>query len=386
MHPDLEEYAQSLSAWIRSIPDGNVDSRASGTDASFSPDPFESFALRLFALQYRLNSPYRSLCQAMGIRPEAVKASAAIPAVPAGAFKEFDMTCLESAERRVVFHSSGTTAQRRSSHHHDASSLALYELSLRQGFRSHFPGACADGAAVLVSLTPPGSEAPHSSLVHMVETVQRMDFKGVPRFCGTVIGGDWMVEFPRLEMEIRRLCDDHKKVVVAGTAFGFVHWLDHLEATRTRFQLPVGSCVMETGGYKGRSRVLTREALHAGICHRLGVEPDAIVCEYGMSELSSQAYDGVAGVARNGGRRRLRFPPWCRARVVNPETRREVAPGEVGVLELLDLANVASVMGVRTEDLARREADGFEWIGRAQASEPRGCSLMSVDEPGKETR
>jgi hypothetical protein len=386
MHRDLEEYAESLSAWIESIPADVVDCRSPERGISLDSDPFESFALRLFTLQYRLNTPYRSLCQAMGVRPELVQSSADIPAVPAGAFKEFEMTCLDPAERTVVFHSSGTTAQRRSSHHHDARSLALYELSLRRGFRSHFPCADSGGDAALVSLTPPGSDAPHSSLVHMLETVGRTEFKGVPRYCGSVVGGDWVVDFSRLEREIRRLCDDHGKGVIAGTAFGFVHWLDHLEAAGTRFQLPEGCCVMETGGYKGRSRVLTREALHAGICHRLGVTPDAIVCEYGMSELSSQAYDGVAGEARSGGRRRLRFPPWCRARVVNPETRREVTLGEVGVLQLLDLANVASAMGVRTEDLARREADGFEWIGRAQTSEPRGCSLMMVDEPGKETR
>ena len=48
---------------------------------------------------------------------------------------------------------------------------------------------------------------------------------------------------------------------------------------------------METGGYKNRSRTLPKAELHALITERLGVPRENIICEYGMSELSSQAYD-----------------------------------------------------------------------------------------------
>ena len=48
---------------------------------------------------------------------------------------------------------------------------------------------------------------------------------------------------------------------------------------------------METGGYKGRSRSLPKAELHALITRRLGISGEHIICEYGMSELSSQAYD-----------------------------------------------------------------------------------------------
>jgi len=213
----------------------------------------------------------------------------------------------------------------------------------------------------------------------MLDALRRSDFDRDSRFYGTLVDGDWVVDFEGLETAVRQACEEDRRVVVAGTAFGFVHWLDRMQAVGNRFRLPAGSCVMETGGYKGRSRVLTREALHLGIRNLLGLNAEAIVCEYGMSELSSQAYDRIAGQALVGARRRFQFPPWCRAYVVNPETRREVAIGELGVLQMFDLANVASVMGVWTEDQARRESDGFEWIGRAAVSEPRGCSLMTAD-------
>jgi hypothetical protein len=97
-----------------------------------------------------------------------------------------------------------------------------------------------------------------------------------------------------------------------------------------------------------------------------------------MCELSSQAYDGKLGQA-NPAPRLFRFPPWARARVVSPETLGEVAPGQAGLLEITDLANVGSALCVLTEDLAKWHEDGFELLGRAEPSESRGCSLMNLN-------
>ena len=128
---------------------------------------------------------------------------------------------------------------------------------------------------------------------------------------------------------------------------------------------------METGGYKGRSRALSKERLHEWIGQVLGIAKNQIVTEYGMSELSSQAYNRVVGCA--GGV--FHFPPWAKAQIVSPETGVEAAEGETGLVRVFDLANVRSVMAIETEDLAVRRGDGFELIGRAAAAEPRGCSL-----------
>ena len=72
------------------------------------------------------------------------------------------------------------------------------------------------------------------------------------------------------------------------------------------------------------------------------------------------------------------FPPWAQLQVISPETRREVADGETGLLRIFDLANIFSVAAIETEDLGIRRGDGFELIGRAQLAEPRGCSLMTA--------
>jgi len=64
--------------------------------------------------------------------------------------------------------------------------------------------------------------------------------------------------------------------------------------------------------------------------------------------------------------------------MVSPETGREVAEGESGLIQVYDLANVRSVLAVQTEDLGIRRGEGFELLGRAALAEPRGCSLMNA--------
>ena len=134
---------------------------------------------------------------------------------------------------------------------------------------------------------------------------------------------------------------------------------------------------METGGYKGRSRALPKGELHAAITEGLGLPPESIISEYGMSELSSQAYDRSYR-AQTESPRVFRFPPWARSQIVSPETGLEAGEGETGLLRVWDLANVYSVMAVQTEDLGIRRGEGFELIGRAALAEQRGCSLMSA--------
>lgn len=356
MSPSLDSFAASLRACIANSPPRE--------DAAF-----DRLARELFALQSAHNAPLRQLCAARRLAPATLAHWTEIPALPTRAFKEFDLTCLAPAERARVFHSSGTTGQRPSRHFHHAASLALYEASLRSWFDRHLR---AEGfAGRLVSLTPPASAVPHSSLVYMLATLAG---DGASFLGRTTAEGSWELDGPGALQALDHAVAAQQPILLAGTAFSFVHLLDLMAAEGRRCVLPAGSRVMETGGYKGRSRVLAKEELHRLITDRLGLPPAGIVCEYGMSELSSQAYDRVAFAPDAD--RVFHFPPWARAVVVSPETGREVAEGETGLLRLFDLANVWSVLAVQTEDLAVRHGDGFALQGRAVAAEPRGCSLL----------
>lgn len=335
---------------------------------------FESLALDLFRFQWAHNAAYRALAGPAG-QPGNVRSWRDIPAVPAAAFKELDLTVLAPAERTTVFHSSGTTGHSPSRHWHSADSLAVYEASVLAWAEPHLR-LQVDGLRQFAFLTPPPAAAPRSSLAHMLDTLRKAHPAATAAWFGRVdTAGAWELDAEALAAALTKATAAGRPVALFGTAFNFVHMLDAFAAQDRRLPLPPGSRVMETGGYKGRSRMVPRAELHAALATTFGLPPAAIVTEYGMSELSSQAYDTVAG---NAAPRVFRFPPWARARVLSPETGREVAEGETGLLRILDLANVASVLALQTEDLAVRRGDGFELLGRAAASEPRGCSLQAV--------
>ncbi len=363
---------------------------------------FNVLAVELFALQFKSNAACRKICEARNLTPESVEHWTNIPAIPTSAFKELELTCLVPAERTAVFHSSGTTEQRPSRHFHNPESLAVYEASLWPWFQANVTigapnsdSACFHSRSVradseigapsarhfqLIILTPPPTQAPRSSLVHMFETIRQKLGASATAFVGKLADdGSWVLDFSRAIAMLGKnpQSETRNPKLILGTAFSFVHLLDILAEKNLRFDLPAGSRVMETGGYKNRSRTMPKAELHQLITERLGVPAENIICEYGMSELSSQAYDSAIHLPSILHPRIFRFPPWARVQIISPETGNEVAEGETGLIRVFDLANVFSVLAIQMEDLGIRRGDGFELIGRTVLAEPRGCSLMA---------
>jgi hypothetical protein len=372
---------------------------------STEPLEFNELALELFALQFEHNRAYRKFCESRRLFPGEIRLWQEIPAVPTVAFKEFELSCVPAGERSAVFFSSGTTAHRPSRHFHSHKSLGIYEASLLAWFRAHLlPNAqdrsvglascgkgdeSAEDRSVLkvVALTPSEAHAPHSSLAHMFETLRRhLPFNRFSFTGTTAEDGAWILDCPATIARLQEAIIASEPIMLLGTAFSYVHLLDHMAQRNLALQLPAGSRVLETGGYKGRSRALPKSELHSLITSRMGVPPHHIVCEYGMSELSSQAYDRFARPEKEHGEpgpgelsvtRCFHFPPWVGVQIVSPETGQEVEEGQTGVIRVFDLANMYSVMAIQTEDLAVRRSLGFELIGRAAFAEPRGCSLTT---------
>ncbi len=332
---------------------------------------FNERAIALFRLQFEHNAAYRKYCDSVRVPPRSISNWMQIPSVPTSAFKEFDFTSIPPGERTALFHSSGTTQERCSRHFHDRESLSLYERALLLPFKRHL---MPDRQKMrLISLTPSKAAAPNSSLVHMFDTVIKNFGDEASGFAGTVdSAGAWEVDTGNVVTLLMQATD---AICILGTAFSFVFLADEIAGGKSKVKLPSGSRVLETGGYKGRSRTLKKAELHSLIANALQVDPNAIICEYSMCELSSQAYDGICGQQEH---RAFHFPEWARAVVVSPETGREVAEGESGLIRVFDLANVASVVAIQTEDIGIRRNKGFELLGRATRAEARGCSLMSV--------
>jgi hypothetical protein len=387
----LSQFAGHLRGLIQATSNG---------ESSWTDQVFGDLASKLFALQCRHNEPYRRLCEARGV-VQSLKSNVPgkncdwreIPSVPTSAFKDFELTSLAPEHRTTTFHSSGTTEHRPSRHFHNGESLALYEESLLTWFTKTLRFAPHD--LQILCLTPPREEAPNSSLVYMFESLREKSGNDSSAFLGRIAAdGGWTVDAEAAVQALRQSAAMNKPVLILGSAFSYVHLLDYLGDYALGFKLPAGSCAMETGGYKGRSRSLPKEELHQLICARLEISPANIICEYGMSELSSQAYHQPRSsrckeahsissandhsLLTSAATEVFHFPPWARVQIISPETGREVSEGETGLIRVYDLANVFSVMAIQTEDLGIRHGNGFELVGRASLAEARGCSLMAI--------
>jgi hypothetical protein len=336
-------------------------------------DRYNAVARKVFAHQYTYNAPYRRFCAGRGVSPENVADWRDVPAVPAAAFKRFALTCAPESDcvperGGAIFHSSGTTGADTSRHFLDRAALDLYRVSLREGFRLFVDQGGADRS--LIALMPSAAELPNSSLSFMLESLRTA--YGESRFYWEP---GWQAA---LAADLQKLS---APVTIFGTAFAWVHLFDATEGRR--FALPAGSIVVETGGFKGRSREVDRVELYALFTDRLGVPPDHCVSEYGMSEMASQFYDSALVDGRAGRQRPVRKvgPFWLRTRVMDPVTGDECAAGQPGLLAHYDLANLNSVLAIQTEDygVALEEGGGFLLLGRAPGAVLRGCSLTAED-------
>ncbi|HEX2095634.1 MAG TPA: hypothetical protein VHG28_24770 [Longimicrobiaceae bacterium] len=349
-----------------SLRDRLLERIRAGTRRAVPDEEFDALARAVFAHQYARNTPYRLFCERRGATPATVGHWTEIPAVPTDAFKAAGLVCGDPASVRTVFRTSGTTAgpERRGEHY--LPDLAFYDAALRESFAAHL--LPEGGRMRMLSLIRPPEEVPDSSLSHMVGAVVRdLGAPGSGYFVGEV-----GIDHAAFGAALRDAEARGEPVCVLGTSFAFVHWLEAVEEAGERYALPTGSRIMDTGGFKGRSREVSREELYAALGERLGVGTEWCVNEYGMTEMSSQFYDAVAGVPAP---RLHRAPPWVRSRAVDPETLDLLPEGETGVLRHWDLANLHSVMAIQTADLGTVAPEGVRLLGRARGAEARGCSI-----------
>jgi hypothetical protein len=324
--------------------------------ATPSGDDFDRLALDVHGYQYRANAPYGRFVDRLGAaRPRSWRD---IPAVPAEAFRMSVLAC-GPAER--VYRSSGTTAglERRAQHH--VPDVDVYRAAALGGFARAVLTAGTRRRFVVAA--PERATHPASSLGEMVTWLREAyDADTIPS-CLTVGG----VDTDRLAHSLDRLDPNTPVVLVAVTA-ALLRLADWAEQRGRRWELPAGSLVMDTGGCKGYERILGRGEILERYHRTLGVVPDQVVNEYGMTELGSQLYAYGHGLHRP--------PPWLRVLVCDLTTGREVPPGEVGCLRFVDLANLGSVAAIQTEDLGRTREGGIELFGRVPGAATRGCSLL----------
>lgn len=333
-------------------------------EQSSVPD-FNDLALRIFAHQLRYNEPYAKYCASLGVTTHAMPADwEAIPPVPAAAFKEAALCTFDPSKAALAFETSGTTTGTGGKHYMETA--ALYDAALLAGFAR---GVLADTREPLryLLLVPNPAQRAQSSLGYMMRKVADVFGDGHDAW---YLSGD-AIDLDGFVRDVQRAASDGQAVCIAGTAFAFVNLLDEVRARGiAALPLAAGSRVMETGGFKGRTRVVQRSELYADLAALFFLPEHRIIAEYGMTELTSQYYDDPHTAPR------VKYAPPClRPRVVGPNGK-TLPRGVVGALVHVDLANRSSCVAIQTEDLGVATGEGgVILLGREQGAELRGCSL-----------
>ena len=305
---------------------------------------FRHETLALFRFQAERCEPYRQYLDLIGVAADEVCEVEQIPFLPIGLFKTHNIYCGEGQPEQI-FTSSSTSGGVPS--RHLMADLSIYERAFRGAFRN-FYGDAAEWS--IYGLLPSYLERKGSSLIYMVDRLIA-DAGGH--------GGFYLNDYERLIADIKA---DPRPKILLGVTYAL---LDLAEQFAPDLHDVV---VMETGGMKGHREELPKEELHRILCNAFNV--NAIHSEYGMAELTSQAY------SRGGNR--FFAPPWMRiiTRDLN-DPFRLLPTGQRGGINIIDLGNVYSCAFIQTEDAGRVFADGsFEIAGRIDHSEIRGCNLL----------
>lgn len=269
------------------------------------------------------------------------------PFLPISFFKTHEVYAANN-QPEVVFTSSGTTGNNTS--RHLVESVDIYKKSFLKAFKL-FYGEPTDWA--IIGLLPNYLERQGSSLVMMAEeliTESKEPDSGL-----------YLYEFKKLANILKKREAAGRKTWLIGVTFALLDFAD-------QYPQPLKHTVLlETGGMKGRKKELTRMEVQTVLKKSFGLEN--VHSEYGMTELLSQAYSTGNG--------RFVCPPWMKVLVRSEDDPLQISEFGVGVICIIDLANIFSCSFIATEDLGKVYEDGsFEIIGRMDNSDVRGCSQL----------
>ena len=359
--------SNALHARVRAFA---LEQIASAEYQDSNSDTFESLALDIARFQFDMSPGFARLTAQ---KSESLSKLEDLPIVPTDAFRHCRVAVHPAALDSAVFQTSGTTGNQTGKHAvRDLSTKE--ELTLLQARTSLFSEYTR---GIVVALAAPPQSPPISSLNHMMELFMRSfdgralspDPRGAPFDAHD--SGRWLfdshgVNVAALVRAARIAIHRSEPLFVLATSFALLATLEEIDGQELR--MPSRTIIMVTGGFKGKEHTVNEQGLRDAAARTFQTTPDRIIGEYGMTELSSQLFEGKK-------RGHYLAPPWLRVTPVDPATYQPVPPGEAGLAHFIDLANVDSCLSIVTQDLIRETMDGYELVGRAQHAPHRGCSL-----------
>ncbi|HMJ53458.1 MAG TPA: acyl-protein synthetase [Polyangiaceae bacterium] len=373
MNRDREERAE-LHARVRAF----IDASEKGETPAES---FDALGLAIARHQAEHVPAYRRLVAHRNEHPRDAASVRQLPAVPTDAFRLTRIAAHPPSDDAALFRTSGTMSG--TPGEHALSTTATYQAAaLAWGRWALFFDAPA--AMTAIALTPPRAHPLGNSSLHFMIQLFATEFARAVRYLQP--WPDRLVDAAEFVEACATASRAAEPVIVMGASFAFVQVLDALGDER--LALPEGSRIMHTGGFKGRSREVAPDELLSRMATTFAIPESAVVGEYGMTELSSQLYEGTLRAARGLPAPSARHgvfvaPPWLHVVAVDADKLRPVSEGEIGILRFEDLANVDSALVVQTADRGRCRGSTVELLGRLAGAPPRGCSLAVEELMGR---
>ena len=312
-----------------------------------SNSDFDNLAISVFRFQAQNCLVYNQFLNHLKIDKQTIDSVEKIPFLPISLFKSNDIYSVNSKAEHF-FLSSGTGNEKRSKHL--VFDLNFYHKNCQINFENHF-GSLKDW--LIIAILPSYLEQKNASLISMIKYFIEQT--------GHKQSGYYAVDDPKINGIIKKF--SQKKVLLFGVTYAILDL-----ASNNKFEYD-HMHIMETGGMKGRGKELIREELHKKL--NKSFNPNQILSEYGMTELSSQAYSLGNEIFHTGQSMRV----MCRN--IN-DPLEKLKNGLTGGLNFIDLANIHTCSFIASDDIGNAlNHSSFKVIGRIDNSEIRGCNLLS---------
>jgi phenylacetate-coenzyme A ligase PaaK-like adenylate-forming protein len=329
-----------------------------------------------FRFHYENNRYYREACRARELSPDDIRGPAdlvRIPLIPIAKFRSNTSYELLSKPLNAIEHemrSTGTSGipsiSRRCGRTVDLSITAIYAM-----YREFF--GFFKGAGLYVS--PSTEEIPEMGML-----------KALNMLSGLLDTHRYMVREDRFSPEdaLQQLqaWEGHFTRHIIGPPFLIHRLLLFVRQSGRKLALDRGSRIITLGGWKRfDGRMISRREFNLLAEEYLGVPASSIRDIYGLVESSMLAIEDEHQVKH--------VSPYVHLTVRDiADLSREVAPGEQGVLGVLDPFSISTPGMILTEDLVRllpgdspsgRSGQRMEYIMRAPSSLEFGCCAVNLE-------
>ncbi len=307
-----------------------------------------------------------------------------IPFLPIRCFRDFDLHAEYSSlknDHYKIFLSSGSTGNNPAHHIFSKESLKSYEKNTCNGFENFLKKHKFSKGTPIISLVPKTSQWPKSSLAFMIESFLKNQFQII--YCDVEAN-------PHNIFHAFSSFAEGSDVIIFGTTFHHMLLIYSLSALVNKnnnsqqqnllqvfdklqnlFQ-KYSFSIIDTGGTKGRTQAFTLdETIHFFKKFYCG-KNFRFFSEYGMCELSSQAWSAQENIHDGSFFCNKTLTPFS----IDLDDGKSLEHFEDGFLGVVDFGNEESYQAIITEDICYKYKDNeFKLLGRSPDASLKGCSL-----------